>query len=229
MKKVLYILFFLCFHMYGQLLTIDQVIEKDGLIYEKEKNVVFSGILKKVEEKRVEETEYVNGLKDGLMKVYDDNMLFSVSNYEKGIELGVTIKYFDEKTQVVHKNGDGVALNMINYYPNHRDKLVEYSFGENQFSIEGEIKITHGGQVVAKVMYIDSEAHGITQEYTGKDLIMEGIFRWGELYGEAREYYENGQIKVKSNYTNGQRRGDWELFAEDGTLLEIKTFKQGDD
>lgn len=49
----------------------------------------------------------------------------------------------------------------------------------------------------------------------------------GKLNGVSTEYYTNGIIKSKSNWTNNELNGAYELFDENGILTERKNFVKG--
>lgn len=45
--------------------------------------------------------------------------------------------------------------------------------------------------------------------------------------GNYREYFENGEIKVKGHYKDDLQDGTWKLYDEQGNLLEEKSFDKG--
>lgn len=47
-----------------------------------------------------------------------------------------------------------------------------------------------------------------------------------EENGEYIQYYENGQIREKVNYVDGQRNGDWIQYNVNGQIKE-KSYKNG--
>ena len=55
-------------------------------------------------------------------------------------------------------------------------------------------------------------------EGTHKDSKLEGIFK---------DYYADGKIKEQGNYSNGEKDGGWEYFAEDGTKLRSESWYEG--
>ena len=60
--------------------------------------------------------------------------------------------------------------------------------------------------------YVDGAGGGI--EYIGyrdKD---------GHIDGEFERYYRNGQLEVKGKLVKGYRTGNWEVYNEEGVLVE---------
>jgi len=43
----------------------------------------------------------------------------------------------------------------------------------------------------------------------------------------VREYYNNGQIKKEENYKDGKRDGKWTLYNADGSIDEVREYKDG--
>ncbi len=52
----------------------------------------------------------------------------------------------------------------------------------------------------------------------GEPRYIQNYNAWGDLTGEWLNYYENGQIKQKGHYSNGQAGGLWTYYNEDGTI-----------
>ena len=79
------------------------------------------------------------------------------------------------------------------------------------------------------------ERHGIyymqfadvpfTGELTGLEQVS---FENGANEGFWITYYDNGQLKMKSNYKNGKKVGFWEIFNEAGSLEKTETWKNGE-
>ena len=69
------------------------------------------------------------------------------------------------------------------------------------------------------LLYSKKQDSTITIYYsTGEPRYIQNYNAWGDLTGEWLNYYENGQIKQKGYYSNGQAGGLWTYYNEDGTL-----------
>ena len=56
----------------------------------------------------------------------------------------------------------------------------------------------------------------LTKEYDGYEAIE-----------EYREYFENGQLKIKGEYVTGQKGNEWLYYKDDGTLIEKEHYIEG--
>ena len=63
-----------------------------------------------------------------------------------------------------------------------------------------------------------------TGEITGK---IQGNIVKGKKEGEYLTYYENGQLKYKSNYKEGVLEGEWLYYHENGQLRFKRNWKDG--
>ena len=46
--------------------------------------------------------------------------------------------------------------------------------------------------------------------------------------GLVEEFYDNGQLKSRENYKDGEREGLWESFDKEGNLTETEEYKDGE-
>ena len=64
--------------------------------------------------------------------------------------------------------------------------------------------------------------------FTGKSTGQEqGKVKDGKKDGEWLYYFDNGQLKVKSNYKDGKPEGEWLWYNENGQLGHKEYFKEG--
>ena len=56
----------------------------------------------------------------------------------------------------------------------------------------------------------------LTKEYDGYEAIE-----------EYREYFENGELKIKGEYVTGQKGNEWLYYKDDGTLIEKEHYIEG--
>jgi uncharacterized protein YdhG (YjbR/CyaY superfamily) len=52
--------------------------------------------------------------------------------------------------------------------------------------------------------------------------------RFPKKDGTFLEYYDNGYLKQKGKYKNGQMHGKWEWYRRDGSLMRTGSFKEGE-
>ena len=64
--------------------------------------------------------------------------------------------------------------------------------------------------------------------YDNGQLRGKGSFKDGELNGPYESYYENGQLMWKRNFKDGKLDGLWEEFDEEGNLTKTEEWKDGE-
>ena len=75
--------------------------------------------------------------------------------------------------------------------------------------------------------------HSYSQEVVkGPFLIRDGI-RYHQdtnkpITGIVESFHDNGQLRTRVNYKEGEQDGLWEWFNEDGNLSMTKTFRNGE-
>jgi hypothetical protein len=61
------------------------------------------------------------------------------------------------------------------------------------------------------------------RRYPGSDQVnIEASTKNGVLHGSYTEYYKSGEVKVQGKYKNGQKKGTWKYFSEDGSTSRRK-------
>jgi antitoxin component YwqK of YwqJK toxin-antitoxin module len=101
------------------------------------------------------------------------------------------------------------------------------SFGSLQASIEYNMDKLHGmylqwsynGQLVKQYEYRDGVRHGLCKEWTERSLanerviIVESEYHYGELHGDHREWFENGDMKLIAKYIHGKPEGEHKEYT----------------
>ena len=49
----------------------------------------------------------------------------------------------------------------------------------------------------------------------------------GFRHGDYKEYYDNGEVKIKGQYKKDHKEGTWKFYAENGKLLQKIKFENG--
>ncbi len=102
------------------------------------------------------------------------------------------------------------------------DKLgrtAEYEFDEETGEMSGPLSIYKG-----------NKAKGRYEEWsvdTGKQTLLENRNEKGELVGERKEWYDNGQKKTTGNYKDGKRDGERKEWYDTGQLKTVEHYKDG--
>lgn len=130
-----------------------------------------------------------------------------------------------------------------NELPPNVIESVESRFESNNPDSAGSVK---------KVVYIDTiteekiaekyfhEDKSLFMEYNFKNGKREGVaksfypktakpwslhtYREGQLHGEYKTWFENGQLRMEGQYEMGKEAGVWKVYQENGTLVEEINF-----
>ena len=77
--------------------------------------------------------------------------------------------------------------------------------------------------------YMTSPPDGPYERYDENgQLRQKSFFKDGELDGPYEDYYENSQLWNKGTYTDGERHGPWESYHENGQLGWREIYKDGE-
>jgi antitoxin component YwqK of YwqJK toxin-antitoxin module len=67
---------------------------------------------------------------------------------------------------------------------------------------------------------------GLSELFYEDGLLKEkGDYKDGELEGPQERFYENGQLEYRGKYKTGQRDGTWMYFDEEGNLTKTEEWE----
>ena len=181
--KLITILFvsFLSSPSWCETFTIDDLVKRDGLYYEKFTDVPFTGNISGKTKGKIE-----NGKADGPWRDYYKNgQLNSKGNYKAGNMDGDWVIFYET----------GQLLSIGSYKDGKKDNLWQGFDTKDQL-----LWIT---------FYTDGEEDGPSEKYEDGQLIEQGLYTGGKKDGLWVTYYNNGQLKTKGNYRNGKKDGAW--------------------
>lgn len=126
MLKIL--IYFICLPIvssFSDEIDYDQLIYKDGLLYQKEINDVFTGYVT-----GLQNGEVVNGLKEGGWKgFYENGKLFWSGFYNKGLNVSEWIEYHNNgKIFTIGKYENGKKIGVWSFYDEQGKKIAEEIF-----------------------------------------------------------------------------------------------------
>ena len=55
-----------------------------------------------------------------------------------------------------------------------------------------------------------------------------GYWKDGKIHGDFESYYENGNMSIQGQLTEGQYDGEWDYWDEDGSLNKELTYDMGE-
>ena len=207
---------------WSETLTMDDLVERNDLYYEKFSDVPFTG-----EISGIEIGSFKNGKKNGEWLSYHRNgQLFSKGNFTNGEKGGLWEFY--------HENGQLKAKD--NFKNGKLDGESFYYWDNGQLSGKGIYKNNKGegtwvgyhvnGQLSFRNNYNKSgELDGATVMYTDNGQLMyKGTYKNGERDGYWENFWSiNGQLKTRGYYKNGKKEGYWEHFNKDGIVMDYVT------
>ena len=176
--------------------------------------------------KLIFEGEYLNGIKNGKGKEYDNGKLIFEGEYLNGEKNGKAKEYYDDKVifEGEYLNGERLSGKGMDYEGN-----IYY---ENR-NKDGLVKEYHNnGELKFEGEYLNGKRNGKGKEYDyyGGSLIFEGEYLNGERNGKGKSYDYNNEINYEGEYLNGEKHGKGISYWE-GKLLfkgEYRTGKKWD-
>ena len=173
---------------------------------------------------------FKNGLPEGKWETFRHNKLYERRNYKNGrLDGDVTTYASDGKTVVKESTSSSGKRNgrYATYYTNGQlEKEQEFKEGKEHgylrtYTLEGNIKWD--------CYYEDGKMHGQqTQLYTSNqgNYVKMSNYEHGVLVGDYSELYEDGNIKTKGKYDKaGKKTGLWIVGEKDGSVKDESEYK----
>lgn len=179
----------------------------DSIVYVRSNMSLLNGIIIKYnqENKKVFECQYVDGKKDGSLKVWcsNGNIVFSAS-YKNDLPNGLFQWWYpngDLKARCFYKNG----------------------------TLDGKAEAWHNAynQLMYEENYVDGRMCGIQRYYNEDGKYLGG----GNLQNGSGtlEFISNSEgLKILANYTDGKLQGEVSYFSFNGGLLRKNNYFNGD-
>lgn len=174
------------------------------------------------------EGTFNHGVETGIFKFYDDTKAAAVIATRTFSENGTVAEniFYDQNKNIVSQ---GKTINRKNegewryYHKNSKDiQTIEiYKNGK----LFGNRKVFYVGNVIAEeAHYVDGKRNGLLKIYTNKGIVMEESNFKNDLYhGWAIFRLPNGDNGSQGNYTNGERKGVWQIF-KNGKLFKTEKY-----
>ncbi|MBF0576863.1 toxin-antitoxin system YwqK family antitoxin [Dysgonomonas sp. GY617] len=177
------------------------------------------------------DSEFKEGISTGKWEYFQDNKLVKVLNYIDGYKDGENIHYYpngeiQSKAYFVKGVIDGTVFN---YYPNGSIKSEKK--WKNGIEDGIDRSYNENGKLWSEINYQNGKAEGKSiMNITGNNInyLQTAFYKNGLREGEFSEVYDNGTIKEKGSYLNGQKNGLWEYNKTDGTKKLTEGYKDGE-
>ena len=171
----------------------DELVERDGILYEKFSNEPYSGAVTGRWVAKVK-----NGVVDGELLTYHENgQLDSQHTLVNGLHEGEFREF--------HENGS------LEY-------LIDYKNGEAHGSYQ---QYDENGELQEIAWFADGKMDGETRYYEGGYLKEVTNYKNGVLNGPHEKYFpQTKQLSVKGQYKDGLFFGVWSFFSKSGESIE---------
>ena len=112
--------------------------------------------------------------------------------------------------KVISEDNDYVTIKVIE----EKSEIKVNGKKKNHFEKGNQVKIEWRGKA-------QTESH---LEFNGTDTLIAGQYKCGERYGQWKWFFDNNKVKSIAHYTNGEYDGDYQIFNEDGHMLESGSY-----
>ena len=117
---------------------------------------------------------------------------------------------------------------------NNYEKYLIYSgqVFNGKCSGYGELVDYENREFIYKGYFKNSEFHGTGSIYWGEQMIVNGSFRYGYLYGNGELFHSNGQPMYKGEFSKDRFNGQGKEYDQEGALIcngfyDVGIFKEG--
>ena len=186
-----------------------QLYKKSGIIYKKIDNKPYTGVRRSNPStdtgERKEETNFINGKKDGLStKWYENGQKEIEKNYKNGKLEGVHIEWYRS----------GQKKSETNFKNNKLDGLAREWDEDGKKEKEANFK--------------NGKLDGLaTQWYENGQKRFESNLKNGKLNGLTTQWYKNGQKEIDKHYKNGKLEGLTRSWHKDGSVKAMEMYSNG--
>lgn len=166
----------------------------------------FSGRIKSGSDSYLNIYSYKDGELDGLNVIYYKNKIKEIGHWKEGKQNGLFQMYTE----------DGILVDNANFKNGERDGLTE-----QYYSATGKLRIAAN--------FKNGVLDGKYKAYYPNGVLQGEVFYTnGEMNGEIKEYYENGNLRLVGNYKKSLENGEWKFYLEKGNLQSIVNYKDGE-
>ncbi len=175
----------------------DDLVERDGLYYQKFTKVPFTGEI----DEGVDRGSIKNGMREGLwIHYYEDGQLNQKGEYKNGEKEGLW---------VIH-NANGRIKLKGNFLKGVKDGF----WFEEDFLGYGTGDYKNGNREGLWIFFYDYEKQVLRKKVN---------FNSGVENGPFESFWESGQKKAKGLLSNGKRQGNWIFYDSDGSIYKPYT------
>jgi len=208
-------------------ISLDDLIEKDGLYYEKFTEKPFTGKVTGIKKGKIHK-----GIKKGKwIEYWESGTLKENYTIKRGKRHGEYLKYYlcprhdilpllPWAQREVCPPHDTLPSLPLAHREEGEEKVKYYENGQSKE------KSIYNGQLYIKGNYkYDKQEGEYLVYYENGQLKYKWNFKDGKQYGEQLHYHENGQLKIKGNYKDGIEEGEFLIYDKNGKLEKTRIYK----
>lgn len=171
-----------------------------------------------------------NGLKTGKwVKYYDNGKIWYEGNFSAGKPTGKFRRYYKGGflQAEMDYSPDGSRSYAILYYENG-NKAAEGRFKGERKDSTWLVYSFYNQRLAIKEVYSDGLLNGITEKYFDDGSVLE-VLHWkeGKKHGEWVQFYQNGQMRLRSSYVDNERDGRFEAWGPGGKPIITGAYRKG--
>lgn len=175
------------------IITLNNLVERDGLAYPKFSDTPFTGVTS-----GLHQIEFVEGKIAGPIKIFDkDGQLECKGFLNPKIKANYIKKY--------SLDDDVLDLNKLCSH----DEIFEVRVGYWHFYLLGHLLLS--GE------FKNSLKEGRWEDFWGPEIVGFETFKEGKREGLSTFFHSKGKLSAKGEYKNDKREGRWDFYNEDGT------------
>lgn len=210
----------------SEVLTVEEVVTKDGLTYQDLETTPYTGeVVSYYPSGILLETDTYKDGKLIISELYHENGKLKNRVKHKGDENIEIVERFDETGKFVDKElttwENGLPILLESYYENGK---LATRVPLKDSKLDGVVENYYeSGNLATKQTYIGGKREGFYGKYfdDGKEsLSVKGTFKNGKRVGTFEHYRDDGTLLRKGTYRKGKKGRLWEGFRRDGTLRE---------
>jgi antitoxin component YwqK of YwqJK toxin-antitoxin module len=173
------------------------------------------------------EGRYLNDLKDGYFKDYDDKgRLLATSKWQNGEKVDSPTELI--KLEVVKEYYPDGTVKVLQTFKNGIEQGVRREYNEDG-SVKACSLFDKGIKVAEGIVKENGKNDGPWKElYPNGQLKAEGTYTNGVKTGEWKYYHPNGNIEQTGKYTSeGKLTGKWTWYYPSGNILREENYLKG--
>jgi len=178
----------------------------------------------------VESLDFKDGIPEGnLLRFHPNGQESYKISFSKGKKEGFE-RFYDQEGNLLGKGIYKKGMPVGKHYRNHpNNKLAsEAEFDDQGNMVKPAFEYNEKGVKIKEFTFVSQKPFGLLRKWfdDGKAHLESVYDESGNLHGEQKEYYGNGNIKIISYFEHGVRDEIYKEYDKKGTLIQEINFKK---